>query len=1290
MKNRKRTALALVTITCLYSSLTTANQKDYSRGILDRGQVLDSAAQVTCQVYPDADRVHIDDFTLCEYQPDDTAVMWSDNYTKILTERGRREKQNLTFEYTLPYTYVAIKVLEIIRPDRSVVSVDIERQAKTMIDRSQMSSNTYNPNHKILRIGVPDLQVGDIIHLVTCHEIRKRRMPNTWDDYQVFESTAPIKHAVYEVYAPRERPLRSMILKDPVKGTVQYREQVGDNRTIHRWEVSNVPRFHSEPGMPQSYTVVQRLLLSTLRDWKSISSWYWQVCKPHLAAVTPEMQATVVQLTESITDRRQRIKAIFHWVAQKVRYMGITTENEVPGWEPHDVRMTFEKRYGVCRDKAALLAAMLRLAGFEAYPVLIYTGPRKDIEVPVVLFNHTITAVRNEDGSYLLMDCTNENSKDLLPSSLSNRSYLVACPNGESLLTTPLVLAEENMVSVNTTGEINSAGTFTAETQVTFQGINDNMYRGRFIKMKHEERRSYVEGILKAVIPTATLKAFSLQPADMLDMSKILSVRMSYSAPDFLITGGDTTMMSIPQIGTEVGLVNYFIHQIRLKERRFPLAVYSTCGVRETFSLRFDQTLGSITSLPDSTSIEDQTISWHRRFERQANSISGESEFRINAVTVDPQQYLQVKEDFKQIEYQRRKMVILTHQPESDLHVADAIVLEHNVEYDLVDAHNWTERHSVRKKILTDEGKRRNAELKLDYNPVWESVNLIRATVTNGGQIQEVSKEEIHVMDATWVASAPRYPAGKTLVVSLPALEVGSVVEYEYFREEKNQPFFAATCVFRGFDPIDQQTVRLKAPASPTLHWVKDDNGIIIPDQKQASEGKEIIMEEIELLGDRILAQWKVQTQSAVEREDFLPPLHSFCPILRITAGDWKTYGEEMLAAIQSVVRAQPATEQRAREITRNARTQRDRIVAIRDFVVKNIRAVGPSCYELPMEKVTAADRTLTDGYGNMTDRAILLYTMLKAIGMNPEFVLASSGPPVEHLQQFEANYPSPNIFNKVMVRLRQDAVDIYLNDTDQYAMLGTTPACGHLALSLSKGRTETISTPQDRKDLISCEYHLSLTEQGDVRIAVEQTTYGEPFAQRHKLFAEMLPEQRNRYHQQIVAAISQSAIAISDMKTDFKSYPGVESFSVQVEKFAVRDGELLYFDLPTLPDGVFYMQSDRRTNPFYCAQGQHVRSFGTIELPQEFSKVALAPGNKEWLLPAQSGSLRLQVATKRDDSSRLKSLTFSLDIDLDPFIVQAENYTELLEMDRQLSHRRTRTFLLTQGDKGNRNTDSK
>ncbi len=110
--------------------------------------------------------------------------------------------------------------------------------------------------------------------------------------------------------------------------------------------------------------------------------------------------------------------------------------------------MTFERKAGICRDKAALLVAMLRIAGFESYPVLIMNGPKKDAEVPQPFFNHAISCVRNPDGTYLLMDATDENTKELCPAYLNDQSYVVASQKGETLHTSPIIPAEQNMVDI--------------------------------------------------------------------------------------------------------------------------------------------------------------------------------------------------------------------------------------------------------------------------------------------------------------------------------------------------------------------------------------------------------------------------------------------------------------------------------------------------------------------------------------------------------------------------------------------------------------------------------------------------------------------------------------------------------------------------------------------------------------------------------------------------------------------------------------------------------------------------
>jgi hypothetical protein len=225
------------------------------------------------------------------------------------------------------------------------------------------------------------------------------------------------------------------------------------------------------------------------------------ICLPHLEKVTPEMRAAVADLTKGCHDERAKIEALFAFVSQKIRYMGITTETEAPGYEPHDVNITFENRYGVCRDKAALLAALLRTAGIDGFPVIIHVGAKRDAEVPMPYFNHAIAAARLKDGTTLLMDPTDEATRELMPAYLGNRSYLVATPDGDPLRTSPYEPAGRQSCAVGDRGRSRCRWRAPGRTTARFDGVNDNAYRGYFARLKPDERTRFFESVAKRALP---------------------------------------------------------------------------------------------------------------------------------------------------------------------------------------------------------------------------------------------------------------------------------------------------------------------------------------------------------------------------------------------------------------------------------------------------------------------------------------------------------------------------------------------------------------------------------------------------------------------------------------------------------------------------------------------------------------------------------------------------------------------------------------------------------------------
>ena len=129
-------------------------------------------------------------------------------------------------------------------------------------------------------------------------------------------------------------------------------------------------------------------------------------------------------------------------------------------------------------------------------------------------------------------------------------SYLVARPEGESLLTSPIIPATDNLMRIRTTGRINASGDIAAESFMQFDGQNDNGYRGYFARIKPEERRRYFEAIVKRTVPGARLTDCVIKPDNMMDTTTALTVKIAFEAADVLVAGERMHMLPVPSFGT--------------------------------------------------------------------------------------------------------------------------------------------------------------------------------------------------------------------------------------------------------------------------------------------------------------------------------------------------------------------------------------------------------------------------------------------------------------------------------------------------------------------------------------------------------------------------------------------------------------------------------------------------------------------------------------------------------------------------------------------------------------------
>lgn len=1264
MKYSKYLSLTILSF-ALFSSTVL-----FSQEYINKKDAIAASKEVNKNSCANADTVIIDDCTKVVYQPDGLYEKYNESYEKILTEKGKRDKSTLPFEYNQSYSELKISFVEIIKPDGSIVSIDVPRNSKEMTDNRHMSANIYDPSEKILLVSVPGLGIDDIIHYGFLMKEIKARVPDAWSAYEVFEADIPIRHASYEVSAPDERPLLNIKLKNEIKDTVSYKSTKENGRTVHHWEITNVPRFFEEPNMPPFWTVGQRLLLSTTKDWKDVSKWYWMLCKPHLDATTPEMKETVERLIKGIPDKQKKIEAIYYYVAQKIRYMGITTETVAPGYEPHDVKITFENKYGVCRDKAALLVSMLRLAGFNAYPVIINVGTKKDEEVPNVYFNHAIVAVEGDSGSYILMDPTDENTSEIFPAYLCDKSYLVAKPEGEVLKTSPIIPAEKNMMMINTVAVLEK-NLLRADTTLTFEGVNDSIYRNHFSKMKPEERKIFFEKAIKNLLSGAHVTDLAITPNELTDLSQPLVVRLSYDVRNFPVKGdSDLGVLPCPWLGGGFGIANFLIAKTGLEKRKYPLVNEIACGIKETFEMNIEKFKGDVVSAPNTKPVDNNELHWDMNIKSENNILKGENTFKLKVVEFSPEKYLVMKSVLKEIEKDRKKLTVVKNHPVNYSKMllgtdSDIIVLNEETDIKIIDEFSWKVILKAKKKVLNYAGKKKYSELKINYNPAWGSVKILNASVKDvNGNVKELSEKELNVMDAPWVASAPRYSPGKTLVANLPGVDVNSEIEYTVEQTFFNRPFIGIVEYFRYIEPLRQRTLKLTVPEKIHLKISPVNYDKVVTAKNRNAEG--------------IVYTWSLKDENAMQVEDALPPIWTFTPSVLISSGNITEYSKQLNEALIKAASNQKASEALALKLMENAKTPEEKVIRIRDYVAKNIRNAGPSLDELPLSCISNADTVLSDCYGNRSDRSVLLYAMLKAAGFQPEFVAASKLPNIKEITGKVTEY-FQNIFTEVIVRVKINNEVIYLDETDQYSKLGTSLFENKPMIALDNAKQGTVKVVQNALTATELIYEIRLKDDESARIRRTASFYGNAFNAFNKKFAEMLPENLSRYYQEEIAAISQSAKPIGGLKTELSTYPGEERFTVDVENFFVPDGKLMYFKLPFNPiQNILKLSADTRKYPYFIPSANRIKLKYLVTVPAKYSTAKILPKSFEWHAPSTGGFIKVfSEFRKKENTPGIIEINY--DVNLNPMLISPEEYGSLLKISSKLSHPDVRLVLLSE-----------
>jgi hypothetical protein len=136
----------------------TAAYQDARWAGLDVTKVQAAAAAITPTSQPGCDEVVVEQRFVRAYRADGTGETQDETFLKVLTEKGKDDNRLLRLQFELPYTRVDVVRLDVLRPDGSVLPIDVAANSKETIDDQQMQINIYDPNSRVLQVNIPGLE----------------------------------------------------------------------------------------------------------------------------------------------------------------------------------------------------------------------------------------------------------------------------------------------------------------------------------------------------------------------------------------------------------------------------------------------------------------------------------------------------------------------------------------------------------------------------------------------------------------------------------------------------------------------------------------------------------------------------------------------------------------------------------------------------------------------------------------------------------------------------------------------------------------------------------------------------------------------------------------------------------------------------------------------------------------------------------------------------------------------------------------------------------------------------
>jgi tetratricopeptide (TPR) repeat protein len=365
----------------------------------------------------------------------------------------------------------------VILPDGTTFTLDPTTIADSPVHA--MDSSIYS-DERVMRAPLPAIGAGAVVETEI---VLKGRLPFAGAGKvgrSFFRLPDPVQHIRVTLEAPDSIPLRYRLDAAPDIRTTHTSES-GRQRWV--FDSGPTPAYEDYVGhAPGDVYQSATLTFATGASWQEVAQAYAGIVSERFASAN--VKELAARLTKGRSSREAKVAALVEYLNREIRYTGI--EFDESSVVPHTPAETLSRRYGDCKDKSLLLAALLRAVDIPANLALLNVGLDLDVagDLPGIgLFDHAIVYAPGEPA--LWIDATAETSRlGQLPDSDRSRLALIVDPRTTMLTPIPEARSADNVIEESREIRLADYGAASVVEVSTPQGNFEASYRESYADTK--------------------------------------------------------------------------------------------------------------------------------------------------------------------------------------------------------------------------------------------------------------------------------------------------------------------------------------------------------------------------------------------------------------------------------------------------------------------------------------------------------------------------------------------------------------------------------------------------------------------------------------------------------------------------------------------------------------------------------------------------------------------------------------------------------------------------------------